>query len=131
MQLIKLLNTNLRQSAQMPSLPITNSTATINNEEGAPNQMSSSRVNLINDSATSTTQHHGKQIESRAAPKLSSSSKFLRMREHAEEEAKRHIDKLNKLMDKRLCKEKKIEANLSKLTKERLYRFGLREDKRQ
>jgi len=64
------------------------------------------------------------------SPKLHTSSKYLRIRTKAEEEAKRHIDKLNMLMDKRLSKEKKVENNLKDLTKERLYRFGMMEDKR-
>ncbi|TNV83960.1 hypothetical protein FGO68_gene14045 [Halteria grandinella] len=108
LQLIKSLNVILRQSTQMGNA--LNRTATNNNNS-----------TVIIEPIEST----------RNSPKQHTSSKYLRIRTKAEEEAKRHIDKLNMLMDKRLSKEKKVESNLKDLTKERLYKFGMIEDKRQ
>lgn len=43
---------------------------------------------------------------------FASNGKYMRARELAEKEAKKHIDRLNELMQKRLSKEKKFVENL-------------------
>ena len=46
--------------------------------------------------------------------------KYFRVREQAESEAKKHIDKLNKLMERRLTKEKKFKENAQEMNQYRL-----------
>lgn len=72
----------------------------------------------IHDNAQSQNREHS------PSTKITSTSKYYRIRQLAEQEAKRHIDKLNSLMDMRLNKEKKVLDNLKESSNEREYKFN-------
>jgi len=46
----------------------------------------------------------------------------MRAREQAEKEAKKHIDRLNELMQKRISKEKKFEESVEENKADRIFR---------
>ena len=60
----------------------------------------------------------------------SSAVKFIRARGLAESEAKRQIDKLNLLMNKRKKREEKVAKNLKELEEYRVYKVSKQEERR-